>query len=195
MSQNNIEEGQKKAAEEKRERDKAAEKAQLLSGLAMQPVSKTSSDNCESSAELTYFKATPNAQWKIILEDYKKFCQENKINPDQQSAEILIFNTIEEAERFFEAQAKLNRSFICVQIDSTGAPKDYHVFSCGNGKLYKCKAQDIRNELAKDGNKDALERFNSFNPPNPTHSLRNEMKKAKEEPAASPAASDNLKPY
>ena len=51
MSQNNIEEGQKKAAEEKRERDKAAEKAQLLSGLAMQPVSKTSSDNCESSAQ------------------------------------------------------------------------------------------------------------------------------------------------
>ena len=176
MSPQKSEEEKKRAAAEKRKLDEvAAARAQQPNSVEMQALAKkTPSEKEEGSEDNIQFNGTKKPLTKEILDDYENFCSKNNITPAQKD-NVLLFNTKEQAEAFFEDLAKLIRSFCCFQMDPTGKPIDNHMFSCGDGKLYKGKAEDIRKQLEDENKAEALNQFNLYNPitrPNPTQTMR-----------------------
>lgn len=94
-------------------------------------------DSAENASNL-------NTDWETIVKDYKeKYKKQPIIHEGHQG---LTFSSDEEAFDFFEEQAKTGRSFHgekCIDGVATGI----HLFSCGDGTLYKGKLSEIQSEL------------------------------------------------
>lgn len=84
--------------------------------------------------------------WKEIVADYKKAYPDRPCENKR-----LAFNTREEAMDFFTAQATKQppRRFLA-QEHIHNEPTGFHVFSCGNNKLYQGSLQDIQSQLKTD---------------------------------------------
>lgn len=107
----------------------------------------------ESAMEEVMFAPTQptgaySKDWPAILADYT-----NKFNKKPDESGTLIFPTQDDAVNFFEAQAKAERKFCAVEVVD-GKRIDNYMFSCGEGKLYKGSAADIKSQLAADLKKD-----------------------------------------
>jgi hypothetical protein len=135
--------------------------------------------------------------WNSIVEEYKK---RYGLKVDERG--MLIFNTPAEAIKFFTEMAKEGFSFFATRYDNNDKPTDYHVFSFGNGTLFKGTYAEIKSELltALKNNpddkeiKNGLKTFNSLMPagPNPAAQMREKLNEhrteAEEAPTNKPSA-------
>lgn len=95
-----------------------------------------------------YFTASPNmnqSDWEKIVADYKKKYPDQPIKEDN----VLIFPTREDAINFFQQQAAATppRKFLGTEIDESGKPTGFYVFSCGDGTLYQGSLNEIQDKL------------------------------------------------
>ncbi|KTD59007.1 hypothetical protein [Legionella shakespearei] len=95
----------------------------------------------------TYFTPSPNtnkSDWEKIIEDYKKKYPDEPVKDN-----VLVFPTREDAINFFQQQASANppRKFLGTEIDASGKPTGFNVFSCGDGKLYQGSLNEIQDQL------------------------------------------------
>ena len=145
----------KTQADIKRELEEQRLKAELAAAEAVgvRPVTPEVPDEEELAMDEVKFVPTQptgpySKDWPAILHDYEK---QFKRKPDESGA--LVFPTPEDAVSFFEAQAKAERKFCAVEVVN-GQRIDNYMFSCGEGKLYKGSAADIKSQLAADLEKD-----------------------------------------
>jgi hypothetical protein len=140
-------------------------------------------------------KGPINEDWKEILKDYEK------IYPKPTKDNTLSFPTKEDALKFFAEQASANppRKFLASQVDAQGQYKDYNVFSCGDGQVYKGSFEQIKQDLSKALEKDpknqniveglaTIERY-----ANPAQNFKSTLKAIKPNPEAK-SASEELAP-
>ena len=137
----------------------------------------------DSEVKFAPVRAAYNKDWNTIVEAYqKRFNRE----PDKDGA--LAFNTKDEAISFFEDQAQSKLKFLATQAVNDQLI-DFHLFSCGDGKLYKGTAAEIRAQLEQviqtnPGNQDVVDGlafFNSLLPvaPTPAVEMRSLLKDAR----------------
>lgn len=110
----------------------------------------------EKKSEVTSFtvnnKGTNPTDWEKIKADYLKKYPDRSIDEN----DALEFDSREDAVNFFAEQAASKRDFLCKEIDASGKPTGFNVFSCGDGTLYKGSLQEILEQLntAKKANPD-----------------------------------------
>ncbi len=124
----------------KKKHEKKHEKKQDDQFLEMQRKKKKSEADAESES---IFKSTArNSTWDDILSDYEK---EFKQKPEDDGA--LRFPSHESAVTFFTQQAVLKRDFLVSQVTEDRKPTGQHMFSCGDGNLYKGSFVEIKQQL------------------------------------------------
>lgn len=132
-----LQEAQARAAEIIMHEEEMKRKAAAEDITEKKPIEKTSE---------TSFAPLPTAykqDWNKIVEEYKK---KYGIGPNEKG--MLVFSSPAEAVKFFKALAELGLKFFATKYDENDKPVDYHMFSCGNGILYKGTYTEIHAELA-----------------------------------------------
>lgn len=137
-----TEEEKKKLAKEKAEalqleEEKARASAILAAKEENKPVAK------EEELESTFKPAQTDENWKKIVKAYK---EEFKQEPREEDG-VLVFPSKEAAINFFEKQAAQNLEFFVTEVTPEGQPTGFHMYSCGNGQLYKGSLQEIQKQL------------------------------------------------
>lgn len=86
-----------------------------------------------------------NIRESLIYADYKELI---KRKPDNHGR--LLFINQAEAVSFFEKLVmERGREFLASVIAADNTPTGFHMFSCGDGKLYRGTFQEIHDELSK----------------------------------------------
>lgn len=132
-------------------------------------------------------KPSPIAEedWKKILQDYMEQYPEHPVQND-----TLKFPSRDDAINFFTAQATNTpprKFFLSEHSRVDGKPTGFHVFSCGDGVLYKGTINEIQTDLKaalkanpNDPNlKEGLETINKF--ANPAQDFKGRLQSTKEE--------------
>jgi hypothetical protein len=134
---------------------------------------------------------------KEIIDAYTK--QNGGKGPDESG--VFVFPTLDDAINFYTEQARLGLCFFDTQVDANNQPvqPDFHVFSCGDGHLYKGTYAEIEKELTLAASNNPLtakglqvfkERTSTVTPPVSTaNEFRQQLlaQQKKEEPAPEPS--------
>ena len=100
----------------------------------------------ESEVKFVLEEPAHTNDWQAIIVDYKK---EFGCGPDEKTG-VLIFPTMDAAIQFFDKQAKPpnKREFLATEYVN-GVAKDFHLFSCGDERLYQGTFAEIKAQLEK----------------------------------------------
>ncbi len=99
----------------------------------------------EKSCKFIVAPQVKSKKWAAVIEAYNA---KYSLNVDEKS-DVLEFSSLEEAIRFFDAQAKAGHEFL-----ARGQVSGHCVFSCGNNKLYQGPSlEKIKEQLETDSKK------------------------------------------
>ncbi|KTD61349.1 hypothetical protein [Legionella spiritensis] len=134
----------KKKSEQQKEND---ERAQLAAKLREQEELSRLLQEEEPKLEISEQEYKPSP--KTDLSDWKQIAKDYQEEMEQEPAEdgTLNFPSREAAVQFFEKQAQKGRQFLANELGT-----DFHVFSTGDGQLYKGTLSEIQAQL-----KDAIQ--------------------------------------
>lgn len=114
------------------------------------PASATPTTQTQASTTWAPVESSATSSPKPALTDLQKLFKAYETNKgcSPKDGKTLTFDNYDDALRFFTNQAKdpNKLSFFCCEIGPKG-PTGKHVFSCGDGKLYEGKLEDIFKEL------------------------------------------------
>lgn len=194
-----VEQIKRELEEEKRKQEAAAKLAGTgeLPPMPAAPLTRMAASSDEASGAT--FKPTPNVSqksWQKILEEYEKLYGHGA---DKNGA--LVFPTHDAAIQFFAAQAEAGNKFFATQCVN-GQATDFHVYSFGNGQLYKGSYAEIKSQLKAAASEhpdntsiaEGLSEFNQLMPAAPNHASRlrgeiDEHRRTTGEGEAAPVAS------
>lgn len=176
-------------------------KQQTIIGQGIAPIKPSESDVKFASSAASYEKG-----WKAITNAYAE--QNDGKGPDKNGA--LAFPSLDAAIKFFTEQAVLGHKFCGTRVNHEGKPiePNFHVFSCGDGKLYQGSYAEITALLKGSAKTNpaaaaGLADFKAMVPeptpaPNTASTLREQLQQGRqqaaaqqEDPVATPTASPN----
>lgn len=165
---NEVRQQEEDRREEDRRKEEARKKAELEAASAI-AAQRGASPEAELNVKLTTptHKAADNTD--RVLEAYNKQYPPKEGEEPKAIGDLLVFPSIDALYNFFTALAQSNPpcQFLAINVAT-----QEHLFSCGDGTLYKGSKEEVRQQLekaaaeanAKPETKDALALFDSYFP-------------------------------